>query len=123
MVSNHLFVFITSYNGKKVNQDRVLIYLSDQTHSVLLAVFDGHGKDGHRVGSFIRHSFLSEFSRHEQYSIQDNVVSSLQMAETNLKTHTNIDSKRSGCTANIGCIYHDCKGSLFYSSVFVGDSE
>ncbi|KAK8794395.1 hypothetical protein WA171_003518 [Blastocystis sp. BT1] len=101
------------HNGQKSNQDRVLVYSSDQFHAIILAVFDGHGKYGHCVASFIRHTFLINFSNKESCSAQYGVVSSLQEADTIL----------SGCTANIGCLYYDILGRLCYSSVFIGDSE
>ena len=119
----YVFLLISSHNGQKSNQDRVLVYSSDQFHAIILAVFDGHGKYGHCVASFIRHTFLINFSNKESCSAQYGVVSSLQEADTMLRTNPHVNSRLSGCTANIGCLYYDILGRLCYSSVFIGDSE
>ena len=34
---------------KKPNQDRVLVHYDEDTRSLIVGVFDGHGKDGHLV--------------------------------------------------------------------------
>ena len=34
---------------KKPNQDRVLVHYDEATRSLIVGVFDGHGKDGHLV--------------------------------------------------------------------------
>ena len=118
-----VLLIIPSHNGQKSNQDRVLVYLSDQFRAIILAVFDGHGKYGHCVASFIRQTFLISFSNKDCCDVQYGVVSSLQEADTILRTNPNINSRISGCTANIGCLHHDLLGRLCYSSIFIGDSE
>ena len=60
-----------SHNGKKDNQDRVLVYYDAKSNSLLLGIFDGHGKDGHDVASFVRNCFLSEFLRENSFSRED----------------------------------------------------
>ena len=43
-----------SYNHmKKPNQDRVLVHYDEATRSLIVGVFDGHGKDGHLVAHVI----------------------------------------------------------------------
>lgn len=112
-----------SHNGKKCNQDRVLVFSSDQFHTIIIAVFDGHGKYGHCVASFIRYTFLINFGKKDCSDIGNSVVSSLREANTKLQANPEIDSRTSGCTAIIGCLYHDTSGKLCYLSVYVGDSK
>lgn len=109
-----------------MNQDRILLYLDPLSHSILFAVFDGHGKDGHLIASLIRDAFFNAFYETELAStdtIESRMVEALRSAERDLKARANIDSKRGGCTANIGYLCHNSKGDVLVYSVCVGDSE
>ena len=115
-----------SHNGKKDNQDRVLVYYDAKSNSLLLGIFDGHGKDGHDVASFVRNCFLSEFLRENSFSREDvlqQMERALSAAEKRLVEESTVDSKRSGCTANIGLLRSTKRDCVTLYSVNVGDSE
>ena len=113
-------------NGKKDNQDRVLVFSSEDPALAIVAIFDGHGKEGHRVASFVRQAFLTAFLRPSiptAACVQGRTVEAIKEAEAELIHCEEIDSKRSGCTANIGIVCRDPDGTLCFDSVHVGDSE
>ena len=115
-----------SVNGKKTNQDRVLVFSSKDSALAVVAIFDGHGKEGHLVASFVRQAFLTAFlhpSVPTTAEVQERAVDAIERAEAELIHSEEIDSKRSGCTANIGVICRDPSGTLCFYSVHVGDSE
>ena len=115
-----------SVNGKKDNQDRVLVFSSEDPALAVVAIFDGHGKEGHRVASFVRQAFLTAFLRPSiptAACVQERTVGAIKEAEAELIHCEEIDSKRSGCTANIGIVCRDPDGTLCFDSVHVGDSE
>ena len=122
----HVKTVSNSVDGKKVNQDRVLVFSSEDSALAVVAIFDGHGKDGHSVASFVRQAFLTTFlhpSVPAAACVQERAVDAIEKAETELIHCDEIDSKRSGCTANIGLICRDPSGTLCFYSVHVGDSE
>ena len=125
MVFIHLVLY-NSHNGKKVNQDRILVFLDKQSGSLLVGIFDGHGTDGHRVATSIRSSFLQNYIHSTQKNdanVLQSMKSALKQAEMQLVTNSTIDSKRSGCTANIGLFCRGTHGELLLQSINVGDSE
>ena len=116
----------SSVNGKKDNQDRVLVFSSEDPALAVVGIFDGHGKEGHLVASFVRQAFLTAFlhpSVPTAACVQERAVEAIEKAEAELIHAEEIDSKRSGCTANIGLICRDSNGTLYFYSVHVGDSE
>ena len=117
---------IRSHNGKKPNQDRVLVYYDEKSGLLLLGIFDGHGVDGHHVASFVRNCFLLEFAKESSPSRADilqQMRTALNEAEKQLHAHEDIDSKRSGCTVNIGAVIPSSSDAFTLYSLNVGDSE
>ena len=93
------FVLIHSHNGKKPNQDRLLLYYNENESIILAGIFDGHGNDGHTIASFIRESFFISFIQlfnNNQLEIDLKIEKALQMAIQNLQNEISINSKRSG---------------------------
>ena len=122
-----LFILmIHSHNGKKPNQDRVLVYYEEKSGLLLLGIFDGHGNDGHRVASLVRNRYLLEFAKVPFLSsanVLQQMRAALNEAEKQLHAEGAIDSKRSGCTANIGVVIPSSSDAFTLYSLNVGDSE
>ena len=120
------FILIHSHNGKKPNQDRILLYYNENENLILAGIFDGHGINGHTIASFIRESFFISFIQllnNNQFSIDLKIEKALQMAIQNLQNDTSINSKRSGCTASILIFHFNQQNNLIINSLNIGDSE
>ena len=92
----------------------------------IIGIFDGHGKDGHRVASVIRQEFLLSFLQSGNFSQNEGsgvMQHALSNAEKYLIQNTSVDSKRSGCTANIALFNINSEHQLNLTSLNVGDSE
>lgn len=113
-----------SHNGKKPNQDRLLVYYEEVTNSLLIAVFDGHGTYGHSVASHIRGRFMLAFARLPVIDPSKRIERCLEAAEDSLLHGTTINTRMSGCTAHISCFTRcPSTSSVLLHSVNVGDSE
>ena len=102
------------------------MYYDEQSVLLLLGIFDGQGVDGHHVASFVRNCFLLEFAKESSPSRADilqQMRTALNEAEKQLHAHEDIDSKRSGCTVNIGAVIPSSSDAFTLYSLNVGDSE
>ena len=121
-----LWLGYSSHNGRKPNQDRILVFFHKEYSYLLVGIFDGHGTDGHLVATSIRNRFLLSFlqkGKSHQEEASSAMRSALSEAEQLLLQDNTINSKRSGCTANIGLLCFDTEHHVKLTSLNVGDSE
>lgn len=112
---------LPSHNGKKQNQDRLLLFYDHHARCILSGVFDGHGKEGHLIATFFRNTFLSTFIHQAQEN--KNIENAFRIAEQKLEENQDINIKQSGTTAMITLLSASMEGIPSFHSLNVGDSE
>jgi serine/threonine protein phosphatase PrpC len=97
------------YNQKKENQDSMIMHEDQRSQSLLLAVFDGHGEQGHVVSRFLRERITAECSRHPRFGADPGAVfrEAIATAEAALIADRRVDTQLSGSTAVLATIRGD----------------
>lgn len=91
--------------------------------TILAGVFDGHGKEGDRIASFVRNTFLLQFVQKEGCLFKTNLEASFLETNQMLIDCSSIDSRRSGTTAFLLLIENSSSSCISLHSLNIGDSE
>eukprot|EP00941_MAST-03F_sp_MAST-3F-sp1_P004508 g4508.t1 len=97
-----------SYDARKPNQDSYIISKDLASGALLLAVFDGHGEDGHLIANFFTERLEKAVFGHKNWlkiSINAVLCDTLQVLETACIAYTSIDTEFSGTTAAVVVLY------------------
>ncbi|KAF4323472.1 hypothetical protein BBO99_00001365 [Phytophthora kernoviae] len=103
------------YNPRKKNQDSMVIKYDQNTQSLLLCVFDGHGEAGDGVSGAIRDQFATELFAHAKFArtgdiqsdietLRTAITDTLQSVEQTVLRDPSIDTEFSGTTAVVSVI-------------------
>lgn len=98
------------YNPRKKNQDAMVIKYDQNTQSLLLCVFDGHGEAGDGVSGAIRDRFATELFSHEKFkrtgdiqhdaeTLRTAIADTIRSVEQAVLRDPSIDTEFSGTTA------------------------
>jgi serine/threonine protein phosphatase PrpC len=108
---------------KKTNQDAMVMVEHAATKSLLVAVFDGHGAQGHDVSGFIARTFVTLLLQDRRFSRSDTNLcvplrECLLAAEKAMLDESSIDASLSGSTAAAAIL----RGRKLWA-IGVGDSR
>lgn len=108
---------------KKTNQDAMVMVEHAATKSLLVAVFDGHGAQGHDVSGFVARTFVTLLLQDRRFSKQggnlcEPLRDCLLAAEKAMLGEASIDASLSGSTAAAAVI----RGRRMWA-IGVGDSR
>ncbi|KAG7389276.1 hypothetical protein PHYPSEUDO_010834 [Phytophthora pseudosyringae] len=103
------------YNPRKKNQDAMVIKYDQNTQTLLLCVFDGHGEAGDGVSGAIRERFAAELFAHAKFArsgdlqqdaeaLQMAIADTLRSVEQAVLRDPSIDTEFSGTTAVVSVV-------------------
>ena len=109
--------------AKKTNQDAMVMVEHAATGSLLVAVFDGHGVQGHDVSGFVARTFVTLLLQDRRFAAPGGDLCAalsdcLLTAERAMLNEPSIDASLSGSTAAAGVI----RGRKLWA-IGVGDSR
>jgi serine/threonine protein phosphatase PrpC len=109
--------------ARKTNQDAMVMVEHASTSSLLVAVFDGHGVQGHDVSGFVARTFVTALLQDPRFvgaggDLCAALSDCLMSAEAAMLHEPSIDASLSGCTAAAAIL----RGKKLYA-IGVGDSR